>query len=320
VWTPAGSELRQALAPSILAELRQTRREGALVEAVAQDSFALALAEAIQGEASLPLCEAGGEPIGEMRFRRTPIFDRVAEPERLIVRRLGTEQSNSSVLFEEYAILKLYRRLQPGPHPEIEMSRFLVERAGFANTPPLLATIELELPGESGPEISALGVLFGFVRNQGDGWSLALDYLLRYLDDALNEAAPGANPPGRPADLPDPDHFFLALARQLGLRTAQMHRALAECAGDDPVFMPEPITGEDLAGWRGELQDSAETMLARLERGRGGMPEEARRLAEEVVASGRHLFEAIRRLAPDEIAAVKTRFHGDLHLGQVIAV
>jgi maltose alpha-D-glucosyltransferase/alpha-amylase len=50
------------------------------------------------------------------------------------------------------------------------------------------------------------------------------------------------------------------------------------------------------------------------------MPEEARRLAEEVIASGRHLFEAIRRLAPDEIAAVKTRFHGDLHLGQVIAV
>ena len=128
-----------------------------------------------------------------MRFRWTPIFDRVPAPERLVVRRLGGEQSNSSVLFEDYAMLKIYRRLQPGPHPEIEMGRFLVERAGFANTPPLLATIELELPGEGGAETSAVGVLFGFVRNQGDGWTLALDYLLRYLDDALNEAAPGAN-------------------------------------------------------------------------------------------------------------------------------
>jgi maltose alpha-D-glucosyltransferase/alpha-amylase len=164
-------------------------------------------------------------------------------------------------------------------------------------------------------------VLFGFVRNQGDGWTLALDYLLRYLDDALNEAAPGATPPGRPADLPDPDHFFLALARQLGLRTAQMHRALAECAGDDPAFKPEPITSADLTQWRGELQESAEAMLARLERAHATtMPEEARGLAERILARSEHLFDGIRRLAPREIDGVKTRFHGDFHLGQVIAV
>src|SRR5437763_1245131 len=111
------------------------------------------------------------------------------------------------------------------------MSRFLVERAGFANTPKPLATLELTLPGAPAEETCAAGVLFGFVRNQGDGWTLALDYLTRYLDDALNEAAPGATAPGRTAERPDPDHFFLALARQLGLRLAQMHRALAERAG-----------------------------------------------------------------------------------------
>jgi maltose alpha-D-glucosyltransferase/alpha-amylase len=319
-WSPAGSELRQTLAPATLAELRQIRREGALVDAVAQDGFALALAEAIRNEATLQVSDAGGSPIGEIRFHRTPIFERAVVPDRLVARRIGREQSNSSVLFEDYAVLKLYRRLHAGPHPEIEMGRFLVEQAHFANTPPLLATIEVTLRGDDGAETSALGVLFGFVRNQGDGWTLALDYLLRYLDDALNEAAPGATPPGRPTDLPDPDHFFLALARQLGLRTAEMHRALAECAGDDPDFRPEPITRVDLAQWRGELQDSAEAMLTRLERSRSSMPEEARALAEEVIAQSRHLFQAIRRLAPEEIDAVKTRFHGDLHLGQVIAV
>jgi maltose alpha-D-glucosyltransferase/alpha-amylase len=303
-----------------LAELRQSRREGALVDAIAQDGFALALAEAIRREARTPMKDAGGSPLGEICCRHTPLFRQTAPPETLSVRRLGAEQSNSSVLFDDYAVLKIYRRLQPGPHPEIEMSRFLVERAGFGNTPPLLATIELDLPGDSGPETSALGVLFGFVRNQGDGWSLALDYLRRYLDDALNEAAPGATPPGRPADLPDPDHFFLALARQLGLRTAQMHRALSECAGDDPEFAPEPILSEDLARWRGELQESAETILARLERGRAAMPEETRGLADRVIGDGRRLLDAIRRLVPSEIDAVKTRYHGDLHLGQVIAV
>src|SRR5204863_1364231 len=197
------------------------------------------LGDAIQRQARVPVRNCEGAA-GEIRFVQMPLFDETPFPERLVVRRLGAEQSNSSLLFEDYAVLKVYRRVQPGPHPEIEMSRFLVERAGFANTPPLLATIELSLPdGGEGAQGSALGVLFGFVRNQGDGWTLALDYLLRYLDDALSEAAPGAIPPGLPADLPDPDHFFLALARQLGLRTAQMHRALAECAGDDPAFTPE---------------------------------------------------------------------------------
>jgi maltose alpha-D-glucosyltransferase/alpha-amylase len=68
------------------------------------------------------------------------------------------------------------------------------------------------------------------------------------------------------------------------------------------------------------LQDSTEAMLGRLERGRAAMPEEVRNLADQVLAQRGGLFDAIRRLAPDDIDAVKTRFHGDLHLGQVIAV
>jgi maltose alpha-D-glucosyltransferase / alpha-amylase len=274
----------------------------------------------VKGEANLPLHNGAGGAPGELRFRHTPLFAETPPPERLVARRLGAEQSNSSVLYEDYAMLKLYRRLQPGPHPEVEMTRFLVERAGFANTPPPLATIELTLPGESGNDTCAAGVLYGFVRNQGDGWSLALDYLTRYLDDSLNEAAPGATPPGRAADMPDPDHFFLALARQLGLRTAQMHRALAEHAGDDPAFMPEPITRHDLAEWRQALEQNAEAMLARLERGQANLPEPARELAEALIDAGPQLFRVIRALMPDDIVATKTRYHGDFHLAQVIAV
>jgi maltose alpha-D-glucosyltransferase/alpha-amylase len=166
----------------------------------------------------------------------------------------------------------------------------------------------------------ALGVLFGFVRNQGDGWTMALNYLSRYLDDALNQAAPGAAPSERSAEWPDPDHFFLRLARQLGLRTGEMHRALAEFGGDDPAFAPEPITAEDIAGWRHELRDAAAAMLSRLAAGREWLPEAARAPAERVIAARERLETAIRRLAPDTVAAVKCRHHGDYHLGQVLAV
>ena len=306
VWSPAESELQQSLAPVSLAELRQFRREGVLVDGLSQDGFSLALMDAIAREATLPLDH------GEICCARTPSYQ--PAPEALTVRRGSAEQSNSSVFFDEYGMLKLYRRLESGPHPEIEMSRFLVERAGFANTPPPLATIELVLDGEAGPRRMALGVLFGFVRNQGDGWTQALNYLTRYLDDALISTGE------RASELPDPDLFFLTLARQIGIRTAQMHRALAEQAGDDPDFAPQPVTRADIAEWRQALEAEAAAMLARLEREQARLPERAREPAAQLLAWRDRLFAHIHALLPDEIEAQKTRLHGDYHLGQVIVV
>jgi maltose alpha-D-glucosyltransferase / alpha-amylase len=308
VWSSAETELRQTLVPATLAELRQFRREGALVDALSQDGFSFAVMEAIRQETTMRL------EGGEIRCRKTPFFDQAAPPERLVLRRTGVEQSNSSIIFDDYGVLKIYRRLQPGPHPEIEMARFLVERAGLANTPPLLAFMELDLDGRDGPQTHALGVLFGFVRNQGDGWTQALNYLTRYLDDALVSSGT------RPSDLPDPDVFFLSLARQLGLRTAEMHRALAEQGRDDPDFAPEPISAEDLAEWRRELESAARDMLAKLERELPQLPASTQGLAERVIGLRDRLFGQIRSLIPDEFEAQKTRYHGDFHLGQVLAV
>ena len=308
VWSPAETELRQGLAPLTVAELRQFRREGALVDALSQDGFVLALMDAIVRDARLPL------EGGEIRCAPTVSFDPSAIPEQLNVRRGGVEQSNSSVFFDEYGMLKLYRRIEPGPHPEIEMSRFLVERAGFANTPLPLATLNLRLENGDGTQDFALGVLFGFVRNQGDGWVQALNYLTRYLDDAL--VASGE----RSSELPDPDHFFLALARQIGIRTAEMHHALATAGEDDPAFAPEPITRNDITEWRRSLEAEAEAMLVRLQRERVRLPERAAGLAAQLAAARDDFISVIRSLLPDEIAGQKTRIHGDYHLGQTIVV
>jgi maltose alpha-D-glucosyltransferase / alpha-amylase len=305
IWSPGETDLRQGLMPVTLAELRQMRKEGALVDAWSQDAFPLALMDAVRREATIAFDG------GAIRFRQLAMFARTPLPERLVIRRSGAEQSNSSVFFEEYGVLKLYRRLEAGIHPEIEMSRFLVERGGFANTPPPLAMIELEVTDGVSPA-TALGVLFGFVRNQGDGWTQALDYLSRHLDDALVSAGM------HESEMPDPDVFFLMLARQLGIRTAEMHRALAECGGDDPNFAPEPITPRDVADWRKQLVANAADTLATLERRRASLPENARDLADRLLAAQRLLFDHIDGLIPDEIIATKTRLHGDFHLGQVI--
>jgi maltose alpha-D-glucosyltransferase/alpha-amylase len=307
VWSPDESEVRQAMLPATLAKLRQQRREGALVDAFAQDGFALAMVDAIHREAVLSLDG------GEIRCRHTPLFDPAQIPGEPVIRSAVTDQSSTSVLFDEYAMLKLYRQLDRGPHPAIEMARFLVERAGFRNTPRLLATIDVELAGET----AVLGALFGFVRNQGDGWNQALDYLGRYLDDAqLGAAAAGGNATG----LPDPDLFFLMLARQLGIRAAEMHRALLEHAGDDPDFAPEPIGRADLDEWRGNLETAAADTLDALQRALPELGEPTREFAAELLEEQGALFRRIAALTPAQVSAQKTRYHGNFHLGQMLVV
>ena len=308
IWSPAETELRQGLIPVTLAELRQLRREGAVVDALSQEGFPLALIDAIRREVTIPL------EGGEIRCRKTANFERV----RVSGAPFGSAQRHGTV--EQLGVLRRLRDAQDLPAAstrpasrdrDVELS---CRARGFANTPPLLASLELALNGENGPEAHALGVLFGFVRNQGDGWNQALNYLTRYLDDALLSTGDGRS------ELADPDVFFLMLARQLGIRTAEMHRALAEHAGDDPNFIPEPISPEDIAEWRNDLAAAAAEMLSQLERGRHSLPPPTQALAERLLALREELFGQICTLIPDEVRALKTRFHGDFHLAQVIVV
>ena len=92
---------------------------------------------------------------------------------------LSVEQSNSSMIVGDVAMLKLFRRVSAGPHPEAEMGRYLTEQ-GFANIAPLLGeVVRVDTDGER----HALAVAQGFIRNQGDAWTWTLDLLMRGLAD-----------------------------------------------------------------------------------------------------------------------------------------
>ena len=318
-WAPEGSDMRAGLLPCTLAQLRQFHRNGALIDAVAQESFVLETVRAIAADRTA----AFGD--GEIRFRRTRAFADHHIPETPVVRRLGAEQSNSSVLIEEYGVLKLYRRLREGVSPEVEMALHLTERTDFRNTPPLLGAIEWHHGGAGGGsggggDTTALGVLFAFVRNQGEAWSQALDYLTRYLDEANLVPTDSTVPAGEfTGPIPDPHAIYFTLAQTLGKRTAELHRALA-APSDDPAFAPEPVGDEDIASWREEARLLAVSVLDRLAQGRDALPEAARALADRLLALRKEVPARLAALLPDRIDALKTRFHGDYHLGQVLAV
>jgi maltose alpha-D-glucosyltransferase / alpha-amylase len=310
-WEEEGSELRNAVLPCTLAVARRGRREGALYEATADQDFALALVQAMGGEKELT------GPRGRARFERTAAYAQAVLPEKPDVRRLGGEQSNSSILIDEYGVLKIYRRLTSGIQPEIEMARFLTEVAHFPHAPPLLGAFHFV--DDAGPE-TALGVLFAYIRNQGSAWSQSLNYLTRHLDEALLMAPHDARPsePPTPEALAHP--LYLELAAQLGRRTAELHRALCPDVPVEEAFRPEPIAAEDLARWRDRATEAARAMLDNLARRRDGLPAPAQALADRLLERRDRLPERIASLLPPDIDAAKTRFHSDYHLGQVLAV
>ena len=144
-------------------------------------------------------------------------------------RRLGVEQSNTSVVLDDRLILKLYRLLEPGLNPDLEVSLFLAD-AGFADTP---ATAGAMTWSPDGAEPSAAAMLQAFVPSTGDAWAAML---------------------GRLAD--DPAHAVDIVAR-IGEVTARMHAALASRPAD-PAFPSRVATVAETAAWRA----SAERQLA----------------------------------------------------------
>ncbi|HEX7968591.1 MAG TPA: maltose alpha-D-glucosyltransferase [Stellaceae bacterium] len=310
-WEEEGSERRSALLPHTLAQARRGRKEGAIYDAAADPDFALAVVDAMAEERQISGATA------RIVFEHTAAFVRAVLPQNPDVRRVGGEQSNTSILINEYAVQKLYRRLTAGIQPEIEMVRFLSEAARFPNTPPLFG--DLRFIDANGEE-TALGVLFAYVRNQGSAWSQALNYLTRYLDEALLMAPHAARPSEPPTPEATAHPLYLELAGQLGQRTAELHRALCPQVPVDDAFEPEPITADDLARWRERATSAARQTLDHLARRRDGLPPAIQPLADRVLERREAVLECVAALLPAQVDAVKTRFHGDYHLGQVLAV
>ena len=203
--------------------------------------------------------------------------DELAE---LAERRLGVEQSNTSVVLGDRLILKLYRCLEPGENPDVEVGSFLTH-AGFAHTPPVAGSASYLADDRAS---CAAAMLQAFLASHGDGWA----WLLEQLDEADGspQLADGLS--------------------AIGVVTAEMHAALAS-RPDDPAFPARAATTFERAAWRAgaeeQLSDALE-MVGQRERGR------LERLAPEI----RRRFGALE----DAGEARTSRVHGDYHLGQLL--
>ena len=210
------------------------------------------------------------------------------------------DTSNTAIIYNDSFFFKLFRKLDPGLNPDLELVRFLSERANFAHCPPYGGSLGVGQM-ESDHYLN-LGMLSGKVDNRGDAWSLFQDLTQRYFagDDAVV------------------DEQTLSRARLLGQRTAEMHRALASAGDDRPDLVPEPLTAE----YRKEITAAALKLLdrqfAQLEDRLDGLSKDKQVLARRVLDARQQLEQKLGALRDRPLTAQLTRIHGDYHLGQVL--
>ena len=314
---------------------------GVLCDAVHDRGFCLALLAAMRRRRKAPT------GTGELLMHSTAALRGLADAEcdTLEPSVARAEQSNSSVIFGNRFILKLFRKLADGENPDLEMSRFLTERARFAHTPAIAGWIE-QRPRRGEPR--TLGMMQTFMPNEGDAWEYTMAALSQYFEQGLTERGDLVQPilPGtlldtarhvgqggagigpltsgqaltREAQHEHPIGPYLQSVELLGKRTAEMHLALASDF-DDPDFAPEAFTPHQNRSTYQSMRNLTRRTIRLLH---DRMP--------ELAAIDETLAEQAQSIIDDEpgILAVfygilefglggqRIRTHGDYHLGQVL--
>jgi maltokinase len=240
-----------------------------------------ALAEPTQAVELLRRIEAGDEITtadGQFSFHQFEAAEPQLSPDT-VVRLMGVEQSNSSIVFDDTVVLKVFRKLEPGVNPELEVLRFLTWR-GFPNIAPLHGWYDYEGTAFA----STLGVAQEFLPDAVGGWELALDELW---------SAP---------------EMFLERLGSLGTVTAQLHTCLASDA-TDPAFSPEEPSQEALSLLTATIDEDIERIFLRL-------PDDDR-LA-PIAGRGQDVRERLATRAQIGVSGRVIRTHGDYHLGQTL--
>ncbi len=255
----------------------------------------------------------------DIRSESTPALRRLVRsgPDVHIPR---VEQSNTSIIVGDGAVVKLLRRLDVDPHPDVEMSQYLTDRS-FPHSPALLGSMTVGL----GRDRATLALVHEFVPNEGDAWSHVLDELGLVIEEVLAE--PDRRPPAldAPLDLMDrepPREVIdvlgpsLAEIELLGKRVGQLHACLA--SGEDDEFRPDALGSLSRRSLQQSLRSGIRQGMVDLRSAARSAPDDVAAALATVIGSEPELTARVAELRERAVRAHRIRVHGDLHLGQVL--
>ncbi len=254
------------------------------------------------------------------------VAEYVGEPREDIPepRLASAEQSNSSILYEKELYLKLFRRVEEGENPDIEIGRFLAARES-AVTAGYLGSLSYKVGGK----VLSLAILQKQVPNESDGWQLLVGQVgqiaERILTENLSEQC--QTPPilnladvrniTVPEEYQNVAGYTLRLAQQLGIKTAEMHITMGT-EDRDPNFIPEAYTPFHQRSVFQSFRNLTDRVFNQLRSHVKEIPEESRALGEEVLAREKEIYDRFAYMKTVAIDALRVRIHGDYHLGQVL--
>jgi maltose alpha-D-glucosyltransferase / alpha-amylase len=321
----AGEEADRIQAESpqaVLARLKSRGREALLYEVIGESAFHQALLQSVARRRHFK----GSE--GELIAHPTRTFRHIQTMMKppLTSAIMKAEQSNTSIVYGDWLILKLLRRAEEGVNLDLEIGLFLTDKSSFAHNPPVAGSLEYR---RNRVEPITIAILHGYVPNQGDAWKYTLDALGSYFEAAL-ASQEGVEPdllprkpwvaltklplPARANDLIGP---YLESIRLLGERTAELHVALAGNPRD-PNFAPEPFTTLYQRSIYQSMRNLATRTFQLMRNRLRHLPEQAREKAKRLLEREGEVFDRFRALLERKISARRIRVHGDFHLGQVL--
>lgn len=238
---------------------------------------------------------------------------------------LKADSSNTAIVYNDQYFFKFYRKIEKEINPDLEIVRFLSENTNFRNSPKYSGSMEYQ-DGEG--KTIVFGLLQEKVDNQGDAWNMTIDSVGRFYERVLAKAKKEKLPKllNKPAiqfeEAPELLQEFIGRGFyervvRLGQRTAEMHLALASDR-TDPAFAPEYFTSNYQRSLYSSMRKLLKDRFKLLRQSMGKLTDETKRLAERVLALEDGILECFSEIYQIRINGIKTRIHGDYHLGQVL--
>ncbi|HTM52488.1 MAG TPA: putative maltokinase [Pirellulales bacterium] len=291
-----------------------------LYDPLGQDDFAQKLLAIIASERVIE-----GQA-GQLAGSRTDRFEQCRGSEkRLAAKLLGAEQSNSSITFDGRLVLKVFRRVERGLNPDLEITGYLTAR-GFKHIAPLAGFLEYRLRGDSS---WSLAVLQKYVPNRGDAWTYYLQAVTDFVRRQISQSGaakaevrssaeiPAAARAPLPQEVRETFAEFIPRVERLAERTAELHIALSSST-HDPAFTPESFTPADHRRCRESAAALLREAFELLGRHLDDFKPDVRKRPEALLSAAPHFEERNASTEPPEVEVAKTRCHGDYHLGQVL--
>ncbi len=308
---------------AVIARLRVDQGEGILYDGLYNNRFREVLFETIARGRKIKV--KGGELVGRRGRAFRTLLVEAPPPDSSMV--LKAEQTNTSIVFDDSFVLKMYRRPEEGVHPEVEMGLFLTDTIRYDGVAPLAGMLEYR---RATTMPITIAMLQGYIPSHGDAWTFTLDELARYYDRVLTMKGDLRGTPPLPPSLFDVNFaavpplvqeliggFYLEMAALLGKRTGELHLALAS-RPEDPAFGPEPYSLLYQRSVYQSMRSITRKVIDRLGKNLGKLAPETRQEAQWVIVAEQDILQRLRRFLYRKFPAMKIRIHGDYHLGQLL--